>query len=186
VPRAILDTNVIFSRVLHELIGRVATTGSLLEFVWSDELVEETMRVLVEDKGLSLENAELWVGLMTDAFPAGRIDIAQVPPGLNLATLTSDDGDQHICALAVAGAADYLFTFDKSFNRPALRALDIEVVEPDVFLSDAIDEEPDLFREILMEQAEAWGGRTVKELVDAIERTETAAFASKARHLFHD
>jgi predicted nucleic acid-binding protein len=186
VPRAVLDTNVIFSRVLHELFGRLATTGNLLELIWSDDLVDETTRVLVDDKGLSRENAELWVGLMTDAFPAGRVDTARLPPDLNLSALTSDDDDHHICALAVAGAANYLLTFDQSFNRLALRTLGIEVVEPDVFLSDAIDEEPDLFREILVEQAAAWGGRTVKELIDAIERTKASVFASKARRLFHD
>jgi predicted nucleic acid-binding protein len=181
VPRAVLDTNVLFSRVLHELIGRVATTGNLLELIWSDELVEETTRTLIHEKGLSRENAELWIGLMTDAFPANSIDIARIPPGLDLSSLTSDEGDHHICALAVAGAADYILTFDQSFNRSAMQALGIDVVEPDVFLSDAIDEDRDLFREILIEQAAAWGGRTVEELIDAIERTKTPVFAAKAR-----
>jgi predicted nucleic acid-binding protein len=185
VARAVLDTNVLFSRVLHELIGRAATTGNLLELVWSDELVEETTRTLMEEKGLSRENAELWVGLMTDAFPAGHVDITQVPPDLDLSALTSDEDDHHICALAVAGAADYLLTFDKSFKRPALRVLGIEVVEPDTFLSDAVDEDPELFREILVEQAAAWAERTVEELIDAIERTQTPVFAAKARRLFH-
>ena len=46
-PRAVLDTNVIFSRVLHELFGRLATTGNLLELIWSDDLVDETTRVRV-------------------------------------------------------------------------------------------------------------------------------------------
>jgi hypothetical protein len=38
-PKAVLDTNVVFSRVLHELFGRAATTGELLELIWSEELV---------------------------------------------------------------------------------------------------------------------------------------------------
>jgi putative PIN family toxin of toxin-antitoxin system len=184
VPKAVLDTNVLFSRVLHELLGRAATTGNLLELIWSDELVQETTRTLINEKSLSHENAELWVGLMTGAFPAGQVDITQVPPDLDLSALTSDEDDQHICALAVAGAADYLITFDQSFNRAALQTLGIDVVEPDVFLSAAIDEDPDLFREILVEQAAAWGGRTVTELIDAIERTTTSVFAAKARQLF--
>ncbi|MGH2904666.1 MAG: PIN domain-containing protein [Solirubrobacteraceae bacterium] len=185
-PTAVLDTNVVFSRVLHELLGRAANTGGLLELIWSDELVAETTRVLVEDKGLDRDRAQVWAGLIANVFPAGRVDISRIPPDLDLSTLTSDEGDHHICALAVAGAADCLLTFDKSFNRSALRALGIEVVEPDVFLSDAIDEDPDLFREILIEQATAWGGRTIEELIDAIERTKTPVFAAKARQLFGD
>ena len=183
-PKAVLDTNVVFSRVLHELLGRAATTGDLLAFLWSDELVAETIRVLMEQKGLDREHAELWVGLMTDAFPAGRVDISLIPSGLDLLTLTSDKDDEYICALAVAGGADYILTFDKSFELEVLGALGIEVVEPDVFLSDVIDKDPDLFREILTEQAAAWGERSIEELIDAIERTNTSGFAAKARKLF--
>jgi hypothetical protein len=43
----------------------------------------ETVRVLMEDKGLSRKHAGLWVGLMTDAFPAGCVDISRVPSGLS-------------------------------------------------------------------------------------------------------
>jgi len=185
--KAILDSNVLFSRMLHELLGRLASTGGLLELIWSDELVAETTRVLIEDKGLDREGAEVWVGFMTDAFPAGRVDISQVPSDLDLSALTSDEDDQHVCALAVAGGADYILTFDKSFDVEALRALGIEVAPPDVFLSKAIDEEPELFREILVEQAAAWGGRTIEELIDAIERAGATMFAAKARKLaWHD
>jgi predicted nucleic acid-binding protein len=115
-PKAVLDTNVVFSRVLRELLGRAATTGDLLEFLWSKELVQETIRVLMEDKDLDREHAGMWVGLMTDAFPAGRVDISKIPSDLDLSALTSDEDDQHICALAVAGGANYIFTFDKSFE----------------------------------------------------------------------
>jgi len=76
-------------------------------------------------------------------------------------------------------------SFDKSFDQPALQALGISVAEPDVFLSKMIDEEPDLFREILIEQAAAWGGRTIEELIDAIERAGAPVFAARARALFN-
>jgi predicted nucleic acid-binding protein len=183
-PKAVLDTNVVFSRVLHELLGRAANTGGLLGLIWSEELVRETTRVLVENKGLDRDRAEVWAGLMANVFPAGRVDISQVPSDLDLSALTSDEDDQHICALAVAGGADYILTFDKSFDVEALRALGIDVATPDVFLSKAIDEEPELFREILAEQAAAWGGRTIEELIDAIERAGAPASAAKARKLF--
>jgi hypothetical protein len=40
-PRAVLDTDVIYSRVLHELIGRLAYQERLLTLIWSDELLNE-------------------------------------------------------------------------------------------------------------------------------------------------
>jgi len=185
-PTVVLDTNVVFSRVLHELLGRAANTGGLLELIWSEELVAETTRVLIEEKSLDRERAEVWAGLMADVFPAGRVDISQIPSDLDLSTLTSDDDDQHICALAVAGSADYILTFDKSFDVEALRALGIDVAAPDTFLCKAIDEGPELFRDILTEQAAAWGGRSIKELIDAIERAGAPVFAAKARKLFNE
>jgi predicted nucleic acid-binding protein len=182
--KAILDSNVLFSRVLHELFGRLASAGDLLELIWSEELVRETTRVLMEEKGLDRDSAEVWVGFMTDAFPTGRVDISQIPSGLDLSTLTGDEDDQHICALAVAGGADCICTFDKSFDTQALGALGVDVATPDVFLCNTIDEEPEVFREILVDQAAAWGGRTIEELIDAIERAGAPAFAAKVRKLF--
>jgi predicted nucleic acid-binding protein len=185
-PTVVLDANVIFSRVLHELLGRAADTGGLLKLIWSEELIRETTRVLVEDKGLDRDRAEVWAGLITKAFPAGRVDISQISSDVELSTLTSDDDDQHICALAVAGRADYILTFDKKFNVNALQALGIQAIEPDTFLSAAIDEDPESFREILTDQAAAWGGRTIEELVDAIARAGAPVFAAKARKLFNE
>ncbi len=91
--------------------------------------------------------------------------------------------DRKAGAGQIAGGADYILTFDKSFDTQALGALGIDVAPPDVFLCKAIDEEPELFREILAEQAAAWGGRTIEELVDAIERAGAPVFAAKARTL---
>ena len=49
-PRAVLDTDIIFSRVLHELIGRIAVDLRLLTLIWSDELLAEARRVLVREE----------------------------------------------------------------------------------------------------------------------------------------
>lgn len=72
-PRAVLDADIIFSRVLHELMGRVADDLRLLDLLWSEELLAEAKRSLVEKKGLSEEIAARWVGYLSQGFPAGRI-----------------------------------------------------------------------------------------------------------------
>jgi hypothetical protein len=48
--RAVLDTDVIFSRVLHELFGRIATELRLLTLIWSDELIAEGEGALIDRK----------------------------------------------------------------------------------------------------------------------------------------
>lgn len=52
-PRAVLDADIIYSRVLHELMGRVASDLRLLDLFWSEELLAEARKSLVEKKGLA-------------------------------------------------------------------------------------------------------------------------------------
>ena len=181
-PRAVLDSNVIFSRVLYELLGRVAATLRLLDLIWSDELLAEAERVLIERKPLTPEQASRWVGYLRTAFPDGRVDLATV--SADAATLSFDPADAHVCALALGGGADYLFTFDRGYLSDALAAHNVQVVAPDEFLSSAIDREPEAFATLLKEQADAWGGgRPPAELLGAFERANAPRFAGKARRL---
>jgi hypothetical protein len=115
-PRAILDSDVIFSRVLHELFGRVAAKARLLDLIWSEPLLAEAERVLVERKPVPPVVAARWVGYLREAFPQGAIDISRLDPTIDLARLTNDPDDQHVCALAIVGEADYLFSFDRGYR----------------------------------------------------------------------
>jgi hypothetical protein len=47
----VLDTDVIFSRVVHELLGRIATELRLLTLIWSGELLAEAEQTLLKRKG---------------------------------------------------------------------------------------------------------------------------------------
>jgi len=67
--RAVLDTDVIFSRVLYELFGRLALQQRLLTLVWSDELLAEAERVLAARKPLPAAVAAQWVGYLREVFP---------------------------------------------------------------------------------------------------------------------
>jgi hypothetical protein len=100
-PRAVLDADILYSRVLHELFGRLAAQLQLLDLFWSEQLLGETQRSLIENKGLPANSARRWVDYLRQSFPAGAIDIeqAELP---DLASLTRDPGDHHICALALA------------------------------------------------------------------------------------
>lgn len=180
-PRAVLDSSVIFSRVLHELFGRLALQARLFDLAWSDELLAEARRVLIERKPTTEAVAERWVGYLSDAFPDGRTDIARLPTGANLAALTSDPEDEHVCALALCAQASLLVTFDTGFNAAGLASYGVRVVTPDEVLVPALDDQPALFVAILERQASAWRGRPLDELIDAFQRAGADAFADRAR-----
>jgi len=82
-------------------MGRVAVNG-FLDLIWSTESIAEARASLINYKGLSDEVADRWFGHLMRAFPDGKVDISLVPDGIDLAELTKDVGDQHICALALA------------------------------------------------------------------------------------
>lgn len=184
-PRAVLDSDIVFSRVLHELMGRVAKRLELLDLVWSEELLAEARRSLAEKKGLSEDAAARWVGYLPQNFPDGKADIADVVLSVELSGLTNDPDDHHVCKLAIASGASYVFTHDRGYLHEPLQEHGIEVVAPDSFLATAFDESSEGFLDLVERQAAEWaGGRPVDELLTAIERAGAADFADKARAAF--
>lgn len=181
-PRAVLDTDVIFSRVLHELLGRLALQQRLLTLIWSDELLAEAERVLMARKPLPEAAASHWVGYLRRAFPHECVDLATLDAGVDLGSLTGDPDDEHVCALAVAGGAELLLTFDQGYRRAELQALGVTVVDPDVYLTELLSQEPSAVLASVEATARAWGGgRLVGELVDALARAGAERFAERLR-----
>ncbi len=170
-PRAVLDTDVIFSRVLYELLGRLALRQRALTLIWSDELLAEAERVLTARKALPAAAAARWVGYLRKAFPHERVDLTTLDVGVNLGSLTSDPDDEHVCGLALAGGAELLLTFDHGYRRAELQALGVDVVDPDVYLTELLAEEPEAVLASVEATARAWGGgRPVGELTAALVR----------------
>ncbi len=166
-------------------MGRVARRLELLDLVWSKELLAEARRSLIEKKGLSEDAAARWVGYLPQNFPDGEADLTGAASSVDLSTLTDDPDDHHICRLAIASGAAYLFTHDRGYLRSALQVHGVEVTAPDSFLTAAFDEASEGFLDLLERQAADWaGGRSIDELLAAIERAGAARFAGKARAAF--
>ncbi len=176
--RAVLDADIIFSRVLHELLGRLAIGPRLFDLVWSDELLDEAKSSLVDQKGLSDQAAEAWVGHMRREFPSGRVNPVSVADYPDVESLTRDPEDFHVCALAIAGNAELLFTFDRGYLKEPLRKHGVEVPDLDEFLVDQCMEQPEVFARVIERQADAWsGGRPVAELLTALSRANVPRLA---------
>jgi predicted nucleic acid-binding protein len=179
-PRAVLDTDVIFSRVLYEPLGRLALQQRLLTLIWSDELLAEAERVLTARKPLPAAVAAQWVGYLREAFPEERVDLGAAGAGVDLGSLTSDQDDEHVCALALTGDAELLLTFDHGYERDELEALGVMVLDPDTYLTGLLAEEPDAVLASVAATARAWGGgRTTDELTDALARVRAERFAER-------
>jgi predicted nucleic acid-binding protein len=183
-PRAVLDSDVIFSRVLHDLFGRLATGPRLFTLIGSDELLAEARSALMRRKPMSAEVADRWVGYLSSSFPAQRVDLhgRDVAPAVSAAT--TDPDDAHVCALAIAGHAKLLITADRGYLADELARHGVTVVTPDSVLASTLNQHEGTVLEVLDAQAAAWaGGRPVEELLDAIERAGAVTFAARAREL---
>jgi predicted nucleic acid-binding protein len=181
-PRAVLDADIIYSRVLHDLMGRVARGLRLLDLCWSEELLAEARVSLERKKRLPPDAARRWVEYLPRNFPDGRIDLDDLPAADRLADLTTDPADIHVCALAIAADADYLFTHDRGYLRAGLERHQVRVISPDEFLSHAFDADPRGMLAVLERQALSWaGGRPIEDLLYTIERAGASLLADKAR-----
>jgi len=116
-PRAVIDSDVIFSRVLHDLFGRLATGPRLFTLIWSEELLAEARSALVRRKPVSVEVADRWVGYLSSSFPEERVDLARDDLAAAASPATTDPDDAHVCALAIAGRAELLITADPGLPR---------------------------------------------------------------------
>lgn len=178
-PRAVLDADIIYSRVLHELMGRLAAEARLFDLIWSEDLLAEARMALVSRKGLAAEVADVWVGHLRREFPDACVDPSGVPAGADIGSLTRDPDDRHVCALAVAGKAELLFTFDRGYLKEPLRAHGIDVPDLDQYLAAQLTQQPIAIMRIVEKQANAWrGGRPVEELLAAYGRAGVPGFAS--------
>jgi predicted nucleic acid-binding protein len=181
-PRAVIDADIIYSRVLHDLMGRAARRLELLELVWSRELLAEAEQALTQRKGLAADAAQRWVDYLPKNFADGETNIEETLRTAELHALTTDPDDRHVCALAIASGANYLFTHDRGYLTDGLAKHGVEVTRPDPFLAAAFESQPQAMLDLLQLQASLWaGGKPIAELLDALERAGAVTVAEMAR-----
>lgn len=184
--RVVVDANVLYSRFLHELIGRCGVFG-IYDLFWSDELLAETERVLVREKGLTEEQAQATVRLVRTAFPQNRIDQTAIDPAITLSAYTTDPGDEHIVALAICANADILVTADRGFRGAALRDdHGVRLRNPDAYLTDLLVADGETFKHLLAGWARHRTDLGIDGLLASIGRTGCTQFAAGAARLFED
>jgi predicted nucleic acid-binding protein len=133
--RAMLDTSVLFPRVLRDVLLDAALAG-LYEPLWSDDILTELGRNLVEERGLSTSEATALTRAMGRSFPRASItEYEDLIP-----RMTNHPKDRHVLAAAIHGHANTLVTSNvKDFPSWSLVHYDLSAQTPEVFLCHFFD-----------------------------------------------
>lgn len=106
--RVFPDTNVLYPISLADLTLRLGDIA-IHEVLWTEDLLAEVERVLIEPKGLTPEQAAYFCSCIREAFPEGKIDRSEYEQ--LIAIQTGKDPDDHVhSAAAVGGDATVLIT----------------------------------------------------------------------------
>lgn len=129
--KAVLDACVLYPTVLREVLQGVAARG-LYEPLWSDRILREWTRAAIKLGPAAQAQAEVEADLFRAAFPRGMI---REQPGIEARLVLPDPNDLHVLAVAIAGHADCIVTFNaKDFPRHVLAEDGIERRDPDSLL----------------------------------------------------
>jgi len=130
--RVALDADVLVPIPLCDTLLRFAEV-ELFDPVWSERILAEVERALVDNIGASPDKARLRIEQMRLAFPDASVDeaaIAKLEPAM-----TNNSKDKHVLAAAIAGSSQILATSNvRDFPEEVCAPFGIEVLPPDDFL----------------------------------------------------
>ncbi len=129
--KAVLDACVIYPTVLREILMGCAAAG-LFEPVLSDRILREWTRATAKLGPVAQAMAEGEAVLLRAAFPRA---IVREQPNIETRLALPDANDVHVLAIAIAGHADCIVTFNaQDFPRHLLAEEGLERRDPDGFL----------------------------------------------------
>jgi predicted nucleic acid-binding protein len=176
----VLDACVLYPLPLRDTLLRAAQQN-LYAVRWSQRILDEVARNLVEDRRATPEQARNLIDAMERAFEDAEVPeaaIASLEPAM-----TNEPADRHVLAAAVASDADAIVTSNlRHFPASACGPFGIQVAHPDAFLCELHERVPAKIRVALAEQAAALSRPpfTVTELLDLLAAT-VPEFVSQVR-----
>lgn len=145
--KAVLDACVLYPTVLREILLGVAARG-LYEPLWSERILREWTRATAKLGTLAQAQAEAEAQLMRAAF--ARFAVRE-QPNIEARLLLPDPNDLHVLAVAIAGHADCIVTFNaQDFPRHVLAEEGIERRDPDGLLWQLWSFHPDAVTDVVM------------------------------------
>ena len=129
--KLVLDACVLYPTVLREVLIGVAKAG-LYTPLWSDRILEEWARATRKIGPVAEGIARGEVAQLKAAFPKASI---AAQPGLEARLHLPDENDIHVLAVAIAGSADAIITFNaRDFPRHVLAGEGLIRRDPDGLL----------------------------------------------------
>ncbi|MFE3835644.1 RSP_2648 family PIN domain-containing protein [Pseudogemmobacter sonorensis] len=160
--KAVLDACVLYPTVLREILQGAGEAG-LYQPLWSDRILGEWTRATAKLGAAAQAGAEAEARAFALAFPQGRIP---PQPAIESRLMLPDPADLHVLAVAIAGHADAIVTFNaQDFPGHALAAEGISRRDPDGFLWELHSGAPETMAavvETVRTRAEAISGRALE------------------------
>jgi predicted nucleic acid-binding protein len=157
--KAVLDACVLYPPVLREILLGVAEAG-IYTPLWSDRILEEWLRA-TEKLGLMAATATE-IALIKARFPRAMLRAA---PHLEVRLHLPDPNDLHVLAVAIAGSADCIVTFNaRDFPRHSLSAEGLDRRDPDGLLWEMYCHHPETVGAVIAkvhEKSEAMAGGAI-------------------------
>lgn len=178
----VMDACVLVPAALCDFLLRAAAAG-LYRLCWTNDILDEVQRTLINDLGKQPEQVARRIAAMTRAFPDALVTshtrlIGSIPVEINAK-------DRHVVAAAVASGAPLIVTSNlRDFPAAALESLGVEAQSPDEFLMDLFALDADAVQIIVVRQSAALRTppMTPLEVVEALGR-QAATFAANLRHV---
>lgn len=144
--RAVLDANVLFPFTLRDTLLR-ATAAGCFQVCWSEQILDEATRNLVEAEVMTAKQAERLRALMERAFPEAMVRGHE----RLISSMRIDEKDRHVAAAAVKAKAEVIVTS----NVRDFRSLPpgVKAQRPDEFLCALLEADPGVIIRVLREQA---------------------------------
>lgn len=182
--RVFVDTNVLFPFSVMDLMLALTEDG-VHEVLWTDALLDEWERVIVEEQRRSPGSAARITAAIRGFFPdsqvpaSGYLHLVDDMPSLDL------DDRQHIAA-AVAGRAKWIITWNRrDFPDEPLGALGLRVTDPDAYLQELLAEVPGevVATVVRLADEKRRPPLTAHDLAETLSKAGVPGFATKLRHL---
>lgn len=128
--RVLLDTATLFPVSLRGIVLWCATNDLYLPY-WTQEILNELRRNLIENSGLNTDRVNAVLSRMNFFFPQSLLsDVYQqlIP------NMTNDPKDRHVLAAAVQNNLDYIVTPNVKDFPPSTLTSGVEIISPDNFL----------------------------------------------------
>lgn len=164
----VLDASVVFPAAIRDTLLRAAADG-LYHLYWSDEILEEVRRNLVNSGRVAEGQGQRLIMAMKQAFPEALV----MGYEHRIDEMTNDPKDRHVLAVAVVTQARIIVTDNlRDFPQGALAPFRIEAQSADVFLTHLFERAPARIVQIILNQTNAlrFPPKTYREVLQSIAK----------------